>query len=62
MINWEKTDMWNFTLNHQDCEVESWGGYIGKNEGYTPYGYTIVLENKIYFFGLDGHFIKTKIK
>ncbi len=60
MIEWKETDLWKFTAEHQDADVNIWGGYIGKNDGYTPFGYTVDYENKIWYFGLDGHFIKCK--
>lgn len=53
------TDLFNFIKSHDGCTVDAWGGYIGKNDGYTPFGYTIDFDKKTYFFGLDGHFIKT---
>ena len=60
MKEWEKTDLWKFTSEHQDCEVESWGGYIGKGDGYTPFGFSVTWKNKILTFGLDGHYINTR--
>lgn len=59
-MNWMESDMWKFTSEHPDSEVESWGGYIGKNDGYTPFGYIVNLDNKRFFFDLDGHHVKTK--
>lgn len=52
--------MWEFTSEHPDSEVESWGGYIGKNDGYTPFGYIVNHDHKRFFFDLDGHHVKTK--
>lgn len=60
-MDWKKTDLWNFTKEHQECKIESWGGYVGKNDGYEPYGYIVYHENKIIYFGLDGRYIKTKV-
>lgn len=57
---WSETDLWRFTAEHPDCYVKSWGGYIGKRDGYEPYGYQIDFDKKLYYFGLDGHFIKAK--
>lgn len=57
---WENTEMWNFTKKHPDCCVESWGCYVGKNDGYKPLGYQIDYQSKVYYFGLDGHFFKEK--
>lgn len=58
MDNWKDTDFWKFTAEHQDAWIELWGGYIGKEDGYTPYGFTVEHNNIIYYFGLDGHFIR----
>lgn len=58
---WENTEMWNFTKEHPDCCVKLWGGYGGKNDGYKPLGYQIDYQSKVYYFGIDGHFIKEKI-
>ena len=60
MDKWKDTDLYKFTSEHQNACVDAWGGYIGKNDGYTPYGFTVEHENKIYYFGLDGHYIKEK--
>ena len=57
---WSETDLWRFTAEHPDCDVESWGGYIGKYDGYEPFGYSIECEGKIHYFGLDGRYIKSK--
>lgn len=60
-MNWMESDMWYFTMKHPDSEVESWGGYIGKNDGYTPFGYIVNCDHKRFFFDLDGYHIKTKV-
>lgn len=61
-MDWKDTDMWRFTKEHQTWDVESCGAYIGKEDGYTPLGYVVESENKLFYFGLDGHFIKVKVK
>ncbi len=60
MDNWKDTDLWDFTSKHQEACVEAWGGYIGKKDGYIPYGFAVEYKRKIYYFGLDGHYIKEK--
>lgn len=53
-MDWTKSDLYNFTAEHPDCTISVWGGYIGKRNGFEPYGYSTVVNGKIYFFGLDG--------
>ena len=60
LINWKETDLYKFTQEHREANVESWGGYVGKNDGYEPMGYEVSYDGKCYFFGLDGHYIKSK--
>lgn len=58
--DWTQTDLYVFTTKHHNCEVKTWGGYIEKHGGFEPFGWTIDFKNLVYYFGLDGHFIKTK--
>ena len=59
-MNWMESDIWKFTREHPDSDVESWGGYIGKNDGYTSFGYIVNYDNKRFFFNLNGNLAKTK--
>ena len=60
--SWKDSDMWKFTRDRNESKVKAWGGYIGKDDGYEPLGWIVDYENKEYYFGLDGHLIKTKAK
>lgn len=59
-MNWEETDIWKFTKEHRDCNIESWGSYVGKDDGYLPRGYRVYFDKKIYYFALDGHLVSVK--
>lgn len=56
------TDLQTMIQKHPKCKIKNWGGWMGKNDDYTSFGYLVETENKIYFFDLDEHFIKEKIK
>lgn len=57
---WENTDLFRISREHQDAGVDAWGGYIGKNDGFTPFGWTITAGNREYFFDLGGKLVKEK--
>lgn len=61
MKEWEDTDLWKFTAEHQNIKVDSWGSYGGENDGYTPFGYSVTYGNKVLTFGLDGRYISTRV-
>ena len=61
-IKWEDTDLYTFTKEHKNCnKIKLWGGYTNKDSGYIPWGYQIFLDEKIYYFNLEGRFIKEKV-
>lgn len=59
-MSFENTDLWKFTAEHHDAEVKTWGGFIGKDDGFTPFGWTVSVDGTTHYFGLDGKLIKTK--
>lgn len=60
MKDWTTTDLWIFTSTHQDMDVESWGVYVGKNDGYEPCGWIVSDDKMSYYFDIDGKFVKSK--
>ena len=59
--DWANTDLGKFTASCPDeISVEAWGGWIGKNTGFTPFGWTIDHNHRTYYFNLDGSLNKTK--
>lgn len=60
MKDWTITDFWKFTSEHQDMDVEAWGGYVGKNDGYEPYGWIVSDSKTAYYFDIHGNFVKVK--
>lgn len=57
---WEGTDLFRISKEHAGACVDAWGGYIGKNDGFTPFGWTMTIGDREFFFGLDGRLIKEK--
>lgn len=60
MTSWTESDMCKFRSEHPGSDVELWGGFIWKNDGYTLFGYIVYHDHKRFFFDLDGRHIKTK--
>lgn len=60
MKDWTTTDFWKFTSEHQDVTIEVWGGWVGKNDGFEPWGWMVGYETMFYYFDLDGKLVKSK--
>lgn len=55
-------DLFKFKDDHPNCHVTLWAIQVGKHNSREHEGYQIDYDHLIYFFGVDGHFIKTNAK
>ena len=61
--DWENTDLYKFTSEYQDADIEMWCDY-NKGWGFIPFGWIVsaIYMDYEYYFDIDGKLIKTKAR
>ena len=61
--NWENTDLYKFTSEHQDADIDMWYDY-NKGGGFIPFGWIVgsTYMDYEYYFDIDGNLVKTKAR